>query len=161
MSHTRARATRPKKLNSKQNVQIFREDQIESLADYETQRTAIDTGVEKAEEAVSALFTFLSLLLLVAVSTSVTLSHPSLAQNLPLYRNTICNRPSKHPKPQRPMQRSKTDTFQHHRPSLAMSSMMSCTQKGFNSPPHTSGLQPQSMSVPGSRTVWMRRMNSS
>ncbi|ETI28498.1 hypothetical protein G647_00947 [Cladophialophora carrionii CBS 160.54] len=47
----RGRATRPKKLNSKQNVQIFREDQVESLPDYDTQRSAIETGVEKAEES--------------------------------------------------------------------------------------------------------------
>jgi hypothetical protein len=50
----RGRATRPKKLNSKQNVQIFREDQVESLSDYDTQRSAIETGVEKAEESVSS-----------------------------------------------------------------------------------------------------------
>lgn len=49
---TRGRATRPKKLNSKQNVQIFREDQVESLTDYDIQRAAIETGVEKAEESV-------------------------------------------------------------------------------------------------------------
>ncbi|KIW72970.1 hypothetical protein PV04_01126 [Phialophora macrospora] len=47
----RGRATRPKKLNSKQNVQIFREDQVESLPDYDTQRSTIETGVEKAEES--------------------------------------------------------------------------------------------------------------
>jgi hypothetical protein len=60
------RATRPKKLNSKQNVQIFREDQIESLPDFDSQRAAIETGVEKAEEAVCfppfhLIFTLLSL----------------------------------------------------------------------------------------------------
>ncbi|KIW90358.1 uncharacterized protein Z519_09003 [Cladophialophora bantiana CBS 173.52] len=48
---TRGRATRPKKLNSKQNVQIFREDQVDPPSDYETQRAAIETGVEKAEES--------------------------------------------------------------------------------------------------------------
>ncbi|OAL34381.1 hypothetical protein AYO20_06434 [Fonsecaea nubica] len=51
MSTTRGRATRPKKLNSKQNVQIFREDQVDPLSDYDTQRAAIETGVEKAEES--------------------------------------------------------------------------------------------------------------
>lgn len=50
---SRARATRPKKLNAKQNVQIFREDQVDSLIDYDSQRAVIETGVEKAEEAVS------------------------------------------------------------------------------------------------------------
>ena len=44
----------PKKLNAKQNVQIFREDQVDSLIDYDSQRAAIETGVEKAEEAVRA-----------------------------------------------------------------------------------------------------------
>ncbi|KIW35470.1 uncharacterized protein PV07_02166 [Cladophialophora immunda] len=48
---TRGRATRPKKLNSKQNVQIFREDQVDPPSDYDTQRAAIETGVEKAEES--------------------------------------------------------------------------------------------------------------
>ncbi|OAL22787.1 hypothetical protein AYO22_06695 [Fonsecaea multimorphosa] len=48
---TRGRATRPKKLNSKQNVQIFREDQVDPISDYDTQRAAIETGVEKAEES--------------------------------------------------------------------------------------------------------------
>ncbi|OAP59530.1 hypothetical protein AYL99_06828 [Fonsecaea erecta] len=48
---TRGRATRPKKLNSKQNVQIFREDQVDPPSDYDIQRAAIETGVEKAEES--------------------------------------------------------------------------------------------------------------
>lgn len=52
MSRATGRHTRPKKLNSKQNVQIFREDQVDSLADYDTQRSTIETGVEKAEESV-------------------------------------------------------------------------------------------------------------
>lgn len=54
MSRATGRHTRPKKLNAKQNVQIFREDQVDSLIDYDSQRAAIETGVEKAEEAVSA-----------------------------------------------------------------------------------------------------------
>lgn len=53
MSRATGRHTRPKKLNAKQNVQIFREDQVESLIDYDSQRAQIETGVEKAEEAVS------------------------------------------------------------------------------------------------------------
>lgn len=60
MSRATGRHTRPKKLNAKQNVQIFREDQVESLIDYDSQRAQIETGVEKAEEAVS--FALLSLL---------------------------------------------------------------------------------------------------
>lgn len=55
MSRATGRHTRPKKLNAKQNVQIFREDQVESLIDYDSQRAQIETGVEKAEEAVSFL----------------------------------------------------------------------------------------------------------
>jgi len=51
MAASRSRATRPKKLNAKQNVQIFREDQVDSLIDFDLQRAAIETGVEKAEEA--------------------------------------------------------------------------------------------------------------
>jgi hypothetical protein len=74
------RATRPKKLNAKQSVQIFRESQIESLADYDTQRTAIETGVEKAEESVCppiCTITHLHLAFLVVLS-SMPLSHPPL-----------------------------------------------------------------------------------
>ncbi|EXJ79605.1 hypothetical protein A1O3_07884 [Capronia epimyces CBS 606.96] len=51
MSRAAGRHTRPKKLNAKQNVPIFREDQVDSLVDYDLQRAAIDTGVEKAEES--------------------------------------------------------------------------------------------------------------
>ncbi|KIX07537.1 uncharacterized protein Z518_02190 [Rhinocladiella mackenziei CBS 650.93] len=51
MSRATGRHTRPKKLNAKQNVQIFREDQVDSLVDYDTQRASIETGVEKAEES--------------------------------------------------------------------------------------------------------------
>jgi len=58
MAASRSRATRPKKLNAKQNVQIFREDQVDSLIDYDSQRAAIETGVEKAEEAVRVCHLF-------------------------------------------------------------------------------------------------------
>ncbi|KIV89254.1 hypothetical protein PV10_08834 [Exophiala mesophila] len=51
MSRATGRHTRPKKLNAKQNVQIFREDQVEPQPDYDSQRAQIETGVEKAEEA--------------------------------------------------------------------------------------------------------------
>jgi hypothetical protein len=48
------RATRPKKLNAKQNVQIFREEQVaRDLIDYDAARLTIETGVEKNEESVS------------------------------------------------------------------------------------------------------------
>ena len=51
------RTTRPKKLTSKQPVPIYREDQID-LAEDDPQNTlqAVETGVEKAEETVSAIF---------------------------------------------------------------------------------------------------------
>lgn len=86
MSRATGRHTRPKKLNAKQNVQIFREDQVESLIDYDSQRAQIETGVEKAEEAVSfspsplrhaavALLVFLPSVLF------SQLSHPCLAQH--------------------------------------------------------------------------------
>ena len=54
MNLGRSVRTRPKKLNSKQNVAIFRDSQIEgTLQEIDTaQRSAIETGVEKAEEAV-------------------------------------------------------------------------------------------------------------
>jgi hypothetical protein len=52
MSRATGRHTRPKKLNAKQNVQIFREDQVDSLIDADASRTTIETGVEKGEEAV-------------------------------------------------------------------------------------------------------------
>lgn len=47
-----ARHTRPKKLTPKQNVQIFREEQVEVVIDLDTGRGPVETGVEKAEEAV-------------------------------------------------------------------------------------------------------------
>lgn len=52
MSRATGRHTRPKKLNAKQNVQIFREEQVE-LIDYDATRGIIETGVEKNEESVS------------------------------------------------------------------------------------------------------------
>lgn len=52
MSRVTGRHTRPKKLNPKQNVQIFREEHVE-LFDYDAARAFIETGVEKSEESVS------------------------------------------------------------------------------------------------------------
>ena len=51
MSRLAGRHTRPKKLNPKQNVQIFREDQVEQI-DYDAIRGTVETGVEKNEESV-------------------------------------------------------------------------------------------------------------
>ena len=56
MSRVTGRHTRPKKLTPKQNVPIFREEQVESAsAEAEALRNQIDTGVEKSEESVSPL----------------------------------------------------------------------------------------------------------
>ena len=53
MSRATGRHTRPKKLNTKQNVQIFREEHVETV-DYDAARAVIVTGVEKNEESVSS-----------------------------------------------------------------------------------------------------------
>lgn len=53
MNTTRhARAVRPKKLLAKAVVSIFREDQVDTLVEFDSLRGNIETGVEKAEEAV-------------------------------------------------------------------------------------------------------------
>ncbi|ETN45543.1 uncharacterized protein HMPREF1541_09375 [Cyphellophora europaea CBS 101466] len=43
--------TRPKKLQSRQHIQIVREDQVDTLTDFDAGRAPIETGVEKAEES--------------------------------------------------------------------------------------------------------------
>lgn len=48
--------TRPKKLQSRQHIQIVREDQVDQLTDFDAGRAPIETGVEKAEESVSLPF---------------------------------------------------------------------------------------------------------
>ncbi len=53
--------TRPKKLAPRQNIQIVREDQVDSLTDFDSGRGPIETGVEKAEESVSSSLPFFSL----------------------------------------------------------------------------------------------------
>jgi hypothetical protein len=67
MSRLTAR-TRPRKLAPRQNIQIVREDQVDSLTDFDSGRGPIETGVEKAEESVSwftpaSVFPLLPLLL--------------------------------------------------------------------------------------------------
>jgi enhancer of polycomb-like protein len=61
-----ARHTRPKKLTPKQNVHIFREEQVETLIEFDAAvaRGLVETGVEKAEESVShiALLTIVILM---------------------------------------------------------------------------------------------------
>ena len=50
------RSTRPKKLTPKQNVSIFREEQIDTVsADLDALRNPVETGVEKSEESVSKI----------------------------------------------------------------------------------------------------------
>jgi hypothetical protein len=49
MAASRAR-TRPKKLNTKQTVPIFREDQVEQVLELDASRGLIESGVEKSEE---------------------------------------------------------------------------------------------------------------
>jgi enhancer of polycomb-like protein len=48
------RHTRPKKLGPKQNVQIFREAEVDLQPDLDVSRgvLTVETGVEKAEESV-------------------------------------------------------------------------------------------------------------
>lgn len=53
MSRVTGRHTRPKKLTPKQNVPIYREEQVDQINDADAIRNQIDTGVEKAEESVS------------------------------------------------------------------------------------------------------------
>ena len=52
MSRVTGRHTRPKKLTTKQNVHIFREEQVDDINDHDAIRNQIETGVEKAEESV-------------------------------------------------------------------------------------------------------------
>jgi hypothetical protein len=52
MAASRAR-TRPKKLNTKQTVPIFREDQVEQVLELDASRGLIESGVEKSEENAS------------------------------------------------------------------------------------------------------------
>lgn len=55
MSRVTGRHTRPKKLTPKQNVHIFREEQVDATNDVDAVRNQVETGVEKAEESVSEL----------------------------------------------------------------------------------------------------------
>lgn len=50
------RHTRPKKLTPKQNVPIFREEQVDTVNPQDDSlRNQVETGVEKSEESVSHL----------------------------------------------------------------------------------------------------------
>lgn len=59
MSRITSRSTRPKKLTAKQNVPIFREEQVDNINDVDAIRNQVETGVEKAEESVSTYLTHL------------------------------------------------------------------------------------------------------
>lgn len=76
---------RQRKLSTKQNIPVLRENEIEKLDDDEASRhiPKVETGVEKGEEIVSpATSRFgLSLLMLVAVS-SMHLPRTSLQHNM-------------------------------------------------------------------------------
>lgn len=186
MSRAAGRHTRPKKLNAKQNVPIFREDQVDSLVDYDLQRAAIDTGVEKAEESVccspcsplsrafvpvfSASGSFLSLcplpscLVIITTRLSKTPSGSPihswshhLLTPLVLARNTICNKPSKQLKPTRQMPKPKMHTFQLHLPLPVIFRMILCIPRAFNSLPHISAFQLQSKTVLEWHIAWMKR----
>ena len=76
MSRVTGRHTRPKKLTPKQNVHIFREEQVDNVNDIDAIRNQVDTGVEKAEEAVRCTY----------------LIDHSLRVLTIFCRNTICNR---------------------------------------------------------------------
>lgn len=90
MSRVTGRNTRPKKLTPKQNVPIFREEQVESASNLEDAiRNQVETGVEKSEESVSyTLSTHRGhcpqppqdgALLTIAIGISSTTSHQSIA----------------------------------------------------------------------------------
>lgn len=54
MSRVTGRHTRPKKLTPKQNVPIFREEQVDTASTLDDAvRNQVETGVEKSEESVS------------------------------------------------------------------------------------------------------------
>jgi hypothetical protein len=67
MATSRAR-TRPKKLNTKQTVPIFREDQVEPVIEIDASRGLVESGVEKSEENARD---FLSLMKMGQLSTKV------------------------------------------------------------------------------------------
>lgn len=90
MSRSLARATRPKKLTTKQHVQIFREEQVDNINDHEAVRTQIETGVEKAEESVSSLTLFFPLITLTTLGISSSTGH-TRRQSRCIYPNTTNN----------------------------------------------------------------------
>lgn len=142
------RSTRPKKLTPKQNVHIFREEQIDTVsADIDAVRNQVETGVEKSEESVSAL------ICLVIYSVAFTL--------LTLFtRNTICSKPSRRRRPSKRTTRSRMHTYQRHLPSRVISNMTCCTRKHGSSLTRISGRRRRSKTATSSRIVWTRRTSS-
>ena len=152
------RATRPKKLNTKQNVPIFRETQVE-LIDSDPTRTDIDTGVEKAEANVSRSPTCTVGFTGtpgkgVSRHTFVPKSCQATAHANNKQRNIICNRQSK----LLPASKQRMHTFQLRQQSQATFSMTSYTRSGFSSRPHTSGRHRRSRTVPALHIAWTRTM---
>lgn len=152
-----ARHTRPKKLTPKQNVQIFREEQVETIIDVDTGRGQVETGVEKAEESVCDFVDLHFSYLVVACSSVV--DHRSLPPhhaNSP-FRNTIFSKPSRHLKLPKRLRRSKMHISQHPLLLPVMSNMTCCTLKAFASLPRTSVRRPRSKTVKALRTTWTKK----
>lgn len=167
MSSARRTTTRPKKLQSRQHIQIVREDQIENVIDIDSGRAPIETGVEKAEEAVSftpspspANFTRV---LALTCCHQTHRQHPRRHQISSILtfanRNIICSKPSKLRKPIRKMQNCEMHTSLLHLPLPVIFNMMFSIPKAGNNQQHTSDPQPQSKSVQERRIAWMRRMS--
>ena len=181
MSTRTVRHTRPKKLNAKQNVQIFREEQIEALPDYDQLRNNIETGVEKAEEAVCfAPFSSFSSLPPLCLcnplswqnsqhdgngvfgrfeNRSMQLLAMFWAMLMVIHRNTIFSKPSKQLKLQKPMHRnSRMRTYPHHLPYQVTLHMISCIPRSSPSRRPISGRRRRSRTVLVLHIAWMKRM---
>lgn len=88
MSRVTGRHTRPKKLTPKQNVHIFREDQIDPVNDFDANRGPIETGVEKAEESVSVPCPRMNRVLNHRLGVSSATSNQSITKSRP--KNQRC-----------------------------------------------------------------------
>lgn len=167
--------TRPKKLAPRQNIQIVREDQVDSLVEFDSGRGPIETGVEKAEESVCNPLVVARFALTVDCCPRLPGYHirhtTSLRLGIPLspaamqhhadcvsVRNIIFSKPSKHRNFKKKMQRSKMGTFPRHLPSLATFSMTCCIRKASNSQRPISGRRRRSRTVLAVHTAWTSKM---